>query len=123
MKIEGAGALFFLVPKMSETEYAGLIVEINKYLKNVLYKTEMIETQAPQATQTHRAQAPRVSGTLPGVSGNFSRRATPLKMPHCGGCKKPVSDEIGHRDCITKLFKRNHIAWNRAIYQSVTKTQ
>ena len=115
---------------MSDTEYAGLIVEINKYLKNVLYKTEMIETQAPQA---HRAQPPqaqraqrtqalRVSGTLPGVSGNFSRRATPVKMPHCGGCKKPVSDEIGHRDCITKLFKRNKIAWNRAIYQSVTKT-
>ena len=102
VKIEGAGPLFFLVPKMSETEYAGLIVEINKYLKNVLYKTEMIETQGTQAPQAHRtqsaqrSQAARVSGTLPGVSGNFSRRATPLKMPHCGGCKKPVSDEIGH---------------------------
>ena len=114
---------------MSDTEYAGLIVEINRYLKNALYKTEMTETlqipqapQAPHAQRAQRTQAPRVSGTLLGVSGNFSRRATPVKMPHCGGCKKPVSDEIGHRDCITKLFKRNKIAWNRAIYQSVTKT-
>lgn len=111
---------------MAEEEYTSLIVEINRYLKNMLYKAEMTEvTEMPDkgAVSTKAPQKPvRVSGTLPGVSGNFSRRAVPMKMPHCGGCKKLVNDEIGHRDCITTVFKRNKIAWNRSIYQSVQKS-
>lgn len=83
--------------------------------------TQAQAPQAPQAPQAQRPQALRVSGTLPGVSGNFSRRVSPVKMPHCGGCKAPVTSEISHRDCITKLFKRNKIAWNRAVYQAVQK--
>jgi len=110
----------------AEQEYTSLIVEINRYLKNILYKAEMIEVTEMPGKETQSSKAPqkpaRVSGTLPGVSGNFSRRAVPMKMPHCGGCKKPVTSEIGHRDCITTVFKRNKIAWNRSIYQSVQKS-
>ena len=103
----------------ADKEYADLMVEINECLKMFLYQTEP-EPQKPQKTQkTQSKKTEWVPAALPGSPGSFVRRLPVLKTPHCGGCKKPITDsEMSHRDCITHFFKRNHIAWKNAIYLS-----
>lgn len=104
-----------------EQEYKDLMVEINECLNTLLYQTETRETPCiVKVTETaRRSTPPRVTAPLLGVSGNFSRRLYVVKIPHCGGCKKAISDSEQpneHRGCITNLFKRNSLAWKKAIY-------
>ena len=103
-----------------EQEYKDLMVEINECLNTLLYQTETREdsriVKVPEAITLR--STPRVTASLLGVSGHFSRRLTVFKTPHCAGCKKAItdSDPNEHRVCITNLFKRNSIAWKKAIY-------
>ena len=115
----------------ADKDYADLMVEINLCLKEFLYQTEPEATQAThlkvtQATHLKATQPKVVSATLPGAPvGSFVRRLPLLKMPHCGGCNNPITDSeyhsVSHRVCITHLFKRNSIAWKKAIYLAPRK--
>ena len=100
-----------------EQEYKDLMVEINECLNTLLYQTE---TRVPRilVTETPTLRSTRVAVSLLGVSGHFSRRLYVIKTPHCGGCKKVITDSEPneHRGCITNLFKRNSLAWKKAIY-------
>ena len=105
------------------------MVEINECLNTLIYQTatrespRTIETrEGPRTIETRESlrtiEATRVAASLLGVSGNFSRRLYVIKTPHCGGCKKVITDSQPneHRGCITNLFKRNSLAWKKAIY-------